>query len=75
MVQFLGALLVPPPAFFEALLGEEREPLAQAVHRVDGARVVIDASRLQRTIFNIGRNNLLWAFKEMMYGGFFGRAV
>ena len=47
MVQFLGAVRVPAPALLEALLGEHRESLAQPVHRVDGARVVIDAGGLQ----------------------------
>ena len=65
-MQFLCALLVPLPAFLEALLGEEREPLAQPVHRVDGARVVVDASRLEMTIFNIGKTCFLRAFTDMM---------
>ena len=65
LVKLLGALLVPLPAFFEALLGEHGEPLAQPVHRVDGARVVVDASRLEMTIFNIGKTCHLRAFTDM----------
>ena len=47
LVQFLGAVRVPAPALLEALLGEHREALAQPVHRVDGARVVVDAGGLK----------------------------
>ena len=47
LVQFLGAVRVPTPALLEALLGEHRESLAQPVHRVDGARVVVDAGGLK----------------------------